>query len=299
MTSPLDRCVIRTCDIFSLSASIRLLPIGSQHLRKSYASEHRKKVRNRNVGIFSVEPLDDGPSATDQRRTCDVYRQLDQGNGGGLRRTVVLSAMLVMKAAMGVMPELNLIKMIADMFGAPTAVGLAMHFMIGTVLWGSRFARLNRGLPSESHWLKGIVFATGAWLIMMIAMMPMAGVGFFGFQSRNDGTRHDARAPRRLRHRLGRYLLPRTARNAARAAGRVQLTRSAYKVAAMILDSTIRCPNCGYESTERMPTDACQFFYDCKRCGTRLRPKDGDCCVFCSFGTVPCPPVQEAGRCCR
>lgn len=86
-----------------------------------------------------------------------------------------------MKAAMGVMPELNLIKMIADMFGAPTAVGWAMHFMIGTVLWGSRFARLNRGLPGESHWLKGIVFATGAWLIMMIAMMPMAGVGFFGF----------------------------------------------------------------------------------------------------------------------
>jgi hypothetical protein len=25
-----------------------------------------------------------------------------------------------------------------------------------------------------------------------------------------------------------------------------------------------------------------------------LRPKQGDCCVFCSYGTVPCPPVQEA-----
>jgi hypothetical protein len=25
----------------------------------------------------------------------------------------------------------------------------------------------------------------------------------------------------------------------------------------------------------------------------RLRPKAGDCCVFCSYGTVPCPPVQE------
>jgi hypothetical protein len=42
-----------------------------------------------------------------------------------------------------------------------------------------------------------------------------------------------------------------------------------------------------------MPTDACQFFYDCKGCGTLLRPKEGDCCVFCSYGSVPCPPIQE------
>ena len=67
----------------------------------------------------------------------------------------------------------------------------------------------------------------------------------------------------------------------------------------MILESVIRCPNCGNESAELMPMDACQFFYDCKRCGTRLKPKDGDCCVFCSYGTVPCPPVQERGGRCR
>ena len=67
----------------------------------------------------------------------------------------------------------------------------------------------------------------------------------------------------------------------------------------MTPESVIRCPNCGNESTELMPVDACQFFYDCRRCGTRLKPKDGDCCVFCSYGTVPCPPVQESGRCCE
>ncbi len=100
-----------------------------------------------------------------------------KGMAAGFVATVVLSAMMAMKATMGVMPELNPIKMIADMLGAPTAIGWAMHFMIGTVLWGSLFAWLNPGLPGESHWLKGIVFAIGAWLIIMIAMMPMAGVG--------------------------------------------------------------------------------------------------------------------------
>ncbi|WP_428542861.1 GDCCVxC domain-containing (seleno)protein [Rhodopila sp.] len=61
-------------------------------------------------------------------------------------------------------------------------------------------------------------------------------------------------------------------------------------------ESAITCPLCGTSKTQMMPTDACQFFYDCTGCGTLLRPKPGDCCVFCSFGTVPCPPIQEAGR---
>ena len=52
------------------------------------------------------------------------------------------------------------------------------------------------------------------------------------------------------------------------------------------------------DAIEQMPTDACQFFYDCRGCGERLKPKPGDCCVFCSYGSVPCPPVQ-AGNCCN
>ena len=45
-----------------------------------------------------------------------------------------------------------------------------------------------------------------------------------------------------------------------------------------------------------MPTDACQFFYECKGCGSLLKPLTGDCCVFCSYGDVPCPPIQEARK---
>ena len=62
--------------------------------------------------------------------------------------------------------------------------------------------------------------------------------------------------------------------------------------------STLTCPACGFAKTETMPTDACQFFYDCVGCGIRLKPKPGDCCVFCSYGSVPCPPVPADGKCC-
>jgi len=64
-----------------------------------------------------------------------------------------------------------------------------------------------------------------------------------------------------------------------------------------VLVSTLTCPLCGRVETETMPTDACQFFYDCKGCRAVLRPKPGDCCVFCSYGTVPCPPIQVGDGC--
>ncbi len=66
----------------------------------------------------------------------------------------------------------------------------------------------------------------------------------------------------------------------------------------IILKSTITCPNCGHKKEGVMPTDACQYFYDCEKCHAVLKPKAGDCCVYCSYGTVKCPPIQKGVSCC-
>lgn len=42
-----------------------------------------------------------------------------------------------------------------------------------------------------------------------------------------------------------------------------------------------------------MPTDFCLYFYECLGCGATLRPLENDCCVFCSYGSVPCLPIQQ------
>lgn len=68
--------------------------------------------------------------------------------------------------------------------------------------------------------------------------------------------------------------------------------------AVLKLSSTLTCPACGARTTQTMPTDACQYFWDCPGCGAVLKPKPGDCCVFCSHGDTPCPPVQADGRGC-
>ncbi|MCM8796242.1 MAG: hypothetical protein NC928_06135 [Candidatus Omnitrophica bacterium] len=61
----------------------------------------------------------------------------------------------------------------------------------------------------------------------------------------------------------------------------------------MKLYSTIKCPKCGFEKEEKMLRDSCLPFYICTNCKTILKPKEGECCVFCSYGTVKCPAKQK------
>ncbi len=75
-----------------------------------------------------------------------------------------------------------------------------------------------------------------------------------------------------------------------------RLCRSALSVSRetpVHLISRLTCPECGLTETLTMPTNACQYFHECSGCHALLRPKSGHCCVFCSFGTVPCPPMQN------
>lgn len=100
----------------------------------------------------------------------------------GLVATIVLSLLFVMKDAMGIMPQLDLLRMIAGMMGmsdAPMA-GWAVHFFIGVVVYGAALALLDENLPGDSKIGHGVLLATVGWLMMMVVLMPMAGAGVFG-----------------------------------------------------------------------------------------------------------------------
>lgn len=75
-------------------------------------------------------------------------------------------------------------------------------------------------------------------------------------------------------------------------------TWTTYKGGTVVLDSIITCTHCAHQKAETMPTDACVYFYECEKCKTRLQPLHGDCCVFCSYGTEKCPPIQLGQACC-
>jgi hypothetical protein len=65
------------------------------------------------------------------------------------------------------------------------------------------------------------------------------------------------------------------------------------------IKSILTCPNCGQTKEEIMPVDSCVYFYECEKCKTMLKPLKGNCCVFCSYGSVKCPPVQAGENCCQ
>lgn len=63
------------------------------------------------------------------------------------------------------------------------------------------------------------------------------------------------------------------------------------------LSSVITCPVCNYSKEEVMDENSCLHFYECNKCRTLLKPEQGDCCVFCSYGSIKCPPVQRNNSC--
>lgn len=109
-------------------------------------------------------------------------KDIPKGLLAGLAATVVLSLLMVLKAMMGLMPQLNLPKMLATMMGSPDmlVIGWIVHFAIGIVIYGVAIAVLDAKLPGTSHVGHGIMLAVIGWLIMMVVLMPMAGAGLFG-----------------------------------------------------------------------------------------------------------------------
>ncbi len=107
--------------------------------------------------------------------------KLASGLIAGVVATVVLSILMAMKTAMGVMPELNIISMLAGMMGGAAIVGWLIHFMVGTG-YGIAFSQINRLLPGNSFVVKGIVIGIIGWLIMMLMLMPMMGAGLFAMK---------------------------------------------------------------------------------------------------------------------
>lgn len=65
------------------------------------------------------------------------------------------------------------------------------------------------------------------------------------------------------------------------------------------LKSDLTCPFCGFTKSELRPSDSCMYCYDeCAECHSLIRPKPGDCYVFCSCGSTACPPRQNETLCC-
>ncbi len=113
------------------------------------------------------------------RRAFRIPRHVPSGMTAGLIATIILSALMVLNAALDIMPQPDFVALIAGAMGASVAIGWVVHFMIGALAWGGGFALVQAHLPGGAV-TRGVVFGIFAWLAMMILVMPMAGAGMFG-----------------------------------------------------------------------------------------------------------------------
>ncbi|MET4129830.1 DUF6789 family protein [Roseovarius sp. MBR-6] len=110
---------------------------------------------------------------------------LTAGIAAGLIATGVLSLLMIVKGMMGVMPDLNVIAMLAATMGTGAAMGWVAHVVIG-IGYGVVFSRLSQGGDVNKAALKGIVLGIVGWAAMMTLLMPMMGKGLFGVEMASD-----------------------------------------------------------------------------------------------------------------
>ncbi|WP_354001882.1 GDCCVxC domain-containing (seleno)protein [Sinobacterium norvegicum] len=60
--------------------------------------------------------------------------------------------------------------------------------------------------------------------------------------------------------------------------------------------SIIQCPHCGFKAVEDTLATELLADYRCLACAKLLQAAGADpCCIFCSFGTVPCVQSKNKG----
>lgn len=105
-----------------------------------------------------------------------------------LSATVVVSLLMLLKQALGFMPNVNLVMELATALGYHSAAaGWIAHFIIGVLAWGLLFSWLDRFMRF-AHWVNGLFFASVVWLGVMLIVLPAAGHGLFGVRGLELGT---------------------------------------------------------------------------------------------------------------
>lgn len=103
-----------------------------------------------------------------------------RGMLAGFVATLVLSGVLVLKAQMGLWPEVNIIRLLVNLGSIQTVAAWMDHFIVGVVVWGLLFGAFDALWESRAYWLKGLIFGVFGWFLMMVLFMPLTKAGFFG-----------------------------------------------------------------------------------------------------------------------
>lgn len=90
----------------------------------------------------------------------------------------IIAGFLATLALSAVLDPMATVARTADVL--PPTFGWLLHFFVGSFVWGAAFA-LVHGVLRGASWLRGLTFGAGAWLLVMVAVMPLTRAGLFGW----------------------------------------------------------------------------------------------------------------------
>ena len=103
----------------------------------------------------------------------------------GTAATLAVSLLMMLENVLGIAPQLGLIQLLLRAIEAPAdnrITGWVIHFLFGCVFGGTLFASVQARLEADTPVKKGVLFGVLLWLAFMLAIMPAAGAGLFGFE---------------------------------------------------------------------------------------------------------------------
>src|SRR5262249_43274747 len=157
---------------------------GERHgARSPYASTTIEQVDDRCARGTRSEPCRSMGASTSTHSTRP--RKIAMSNAlkgmvAGFVATLVLSGIMVLNSMMDLAPQTNLIGLLIKLGTLSTPAAWMDHFIVGVVVWGLLFAVYDGVAARPDYWLKGVIFGGFAWLVMVVAFMPLAGAGFLG-----------------------------------------------------------------------------------------------------------------------
>jgi hypothetical protein len=108
-----------------------------------------------------------------------------KGTVAGAGATMVVSLVMLVLGATGFEPQLEPTRLVLTLLDEPPSLyllGWVLHILIGSVGLGGLFAYLEPRLGANTHTKSGVLYGVIVWLVVMLVIMPAAGLGYFGFQ---------------------------------------------------------------------------------------------------------------------
>ncbi|MBI3837331.1 MAG: hypothetical protein HY288_05285 [Planctomycetia bacterium] len=98
---------------------------------------------------------------------------------GGFAGTLAITAMMYFVAPAMPGTHMDIANVLGSVLGGSWWVGMAMHFVIGALIFPLTYAVFFYDSLPGGPTLRGIALGVFLWLLAQAVMMPMIGAGFF------------------------------------------------------------------------------------------------------------------------